>query len=411
MAAVIHVRGVAPGRVTESLTIADLSSSVALVASQRLFDSLLQSFPEGGLPPLIPLLPLEKSLKEIEETLAHGDVTILASGDPLFYGIGRMVMENFPKQEISFHPALSSMQLCFARFSISWDDACFVSLHGRSVKRIAAKLVKDPKVFVFTDPKHSPDMIAGKLLQECGKKALADTSVYVAESLGTAEERLFRGSLLETAAAHFTDPNVMILLNKIKTDGVDFSFGLQEDEIKHSRGLITKNEVRAALIHSLRLPNSGVLWDIGAGSGSVGLECARMCPNMQVVAIEREEEQWQNIELNREHFAVWNLELIKGAAPKSLGNLSLPIRIFVGGSGGDLQKILESAVNALLPGGIIVVNAVISKTAKLAPEILYRLGLDVEIKEVAVSRYTYPQVDRNPFNPITIVVGKKRDRS
>lgn len=411
MAVVIHVRGLAPERDTVSLTIADLSSSVALVASQRLYDSLLHSFAEDLLPPLIPLLPLKKSLKEIEKTLVHGDVTILASGDPLFYGIGRMLLEAFPKQKISFHPALSSMQLCFARFAISWDDAHFVSLHGRSGKRMVSQLVKEPKVFVFTDPKHSPDMIAGKLLQECGEKVLADTRVYVAENLGAAEERLFRGSLQEIAAAHFADPNVMILLNNTETDDKDFSFGLQEDEIQHSRGLITKNEVRAVLIHSLRLPDSGVMWDVGAGSGSVGLECARMCPNIQVVAIEREEEQWQNIESNREHFAVWNLELVKGTAPQSLENLPAPVRIFVGGSGGDLQKILEFAVNALLPGGIIVVNAVISKTAKLAPAILHELGLDVEIKEVAVTRYTYPQVDRKPFNPITIVVGKKRDRS
>ena len=411
MAAILHVRGLSPDRENRSFNIEALSSSVALVASKRLYDSLLHTFAKDLLPPLIPLLPLKNSIKEIESTLVHGDVTMLASGDPLFYGIGRMLIEAFPKQEIAFHPALSSMQVCFARFAIPWDDARFVSLHGRSERKITSQLLNSRKVFVFTDPKHSPDVIAGQLLLECGEKALADTRIYVAENLGAAEERLFRGNVQETAIEHFADPNVMILLNDIKNDEKECSFGLQEDEIHHSRGLITKNEVRAALIHSLRLPDSGVMWDVGAGSGSVGLECARLVKTLQVVAIEKEEEQWQNIESNRQHFAAWNLELVKGAAPQSLENLPPPIRIFVGGSGGDLEKILEFSVNALLPGGVIVVNAVISKTAKRAPEILYELGLDVEIKEVAVTRYKYPEKYKKPFNPISIIVGKKRDRS
>jgi len=407
MTSVFHVRGVSEEGGKTALRVSDFAGSVAIVASKRLCKSLLATVAADKLPSLIPLVPLAKSLKEIAISLEAGDVTLLASGDPLFYGIGRKLMDVFPKQEIHFHPALSSMQLCFARFGIPWDDSKVISLHGRHENLIAAKLLGAPKVFVFTDLKNSPDGIARELLKKCGAKAVMRTTVCVAENLGSLSERLFQGSLVETAAQDFCDPNVMILLNPESSLDIPGNFGLQEDVIQHSRGLITKSEVRAAVVHSLFLPESGVLWDVGAGSGSVGLECARLFPNLHVHTIEKEEEQWQNIEVNRSNFRTWNLDLIKGAAPEALENLQRPDRVFVGGSGGNLQEILEFCVKQLLPGGIIVVNAVIARTAELAPKVLYKLGFQVEIKTVLVGRQAYPNGEKQQFNSIDIVVAKK----
>jgi precorrin-6Y C5,15-methyltransferase (decarboxylating) len=373
---------------------------------------MLATVAADALPPLIPLVPLAKGLQKIEEALQKGDVTLLASGDPLFYGIGRKLMENFPEQEIQFYPALSSMQLCFSRFGIPWDDARTVSLHGRKENLLAAKLLGSPKVFVFTDPENSPDCIAKQLLKECGKEATSRTVVHVAENIGNLSERLFEGSLLETKLEKFRNPNVMILLNGRNKTAVVEPFGLTETHIRHSRGLITKSEVRAAVIHSLSLPETGVMWDVGAGSGSIGLECARLFPNLHVLAIEKEEEQWQNIEANRNKFKTWNLQLIQGDAPSALVSLAKPDRIFIGGSGGNLEKILEFCSKELFPGGTVVVNAVIAKTAKMAPKILHQLGLKVEIKTVVVSRRQYPHGDMEQFNSIDIIVAKKeRNRS
>ncbi len=407
MATVLHVRGVAEQDGKTSLQASDFEGSVAIVASKRLYKSMLATVPADMLPPLIPLVPLAKSLQKIEASLKKGDVTLLASGDPLFYGIGRKLMEAFREQEIQFYPALSSMQLCFARFGLPWDDAKIVSLHGRTENLLAAKLLGSPKIFLFTDLENSPDSIAKRLLEECGKEDTSHTIVYVAENIGNLSERLFEGSLLETAAEAFRDPNVMILLNNKSSSAVTEPFGLAENEIQHSRGLITKSEVRAAVIHALSLPVSGVLWDVGAGSGSVGLECARLFPELHVQAIEKEEEQWHNIEANRSRYKTWNLQLIKGAAPSALESLPKPNRVFVGGSGGNLEKILGFSAKQLLPGGIIVVNAVISKTAELAPKILHQLGLKVDIKTVAVGRRTYPHGEKQQFNSIDIIVAKK----
>ena len=407
MASVLHLIGFDSLAQDSPVLLKALRSSVALAASSRLYREVTAMFPEERFPSHIPIVPLEKGLQQIENALLDGNVTVLASGDPLFFGIGRKLTNVFPEVEMQITPALSSMQLAFSRFQIPWDDARFVSLHGRSAGKLAAALLRWPKVFILTDRKNSPDRIAHQLLAECGKENSAEIEIHVGENLGFETERLVSGKLEEIAASSFADPNVMILVNRAGSLGDGPRFGLQESEICHSRGLITKNEVRAASIHSLRLPSSGILWDVGAGSGSVGLEVARLFPGVRVLAIEKEEVQWRNIVNNRKQFAAWNLELVKGVAPEALQELPDPTRVFIGGSGGNLKQILDRCVARLLPGGIIVVNAVIEKTARQAPQILYGHGLDVEIRELSVQRFNYPEREPLQYNPIKIIVGNK----
>ena len=404
----IHIFGFDLSRPDIAGLEASLSSSVALVASKRLYEKLQLTLPQNLLPPLLSIVPLDQCMAAIQGALANGDVTVLASGDPLFYGIARRILEGFPDFDIHITPALSSMQLAFARFNLPWDDARFVSLHGRDSKQLAARLLCHPKVFLLTDPHNSPDRIAERILSECGVQKTSKILIHVAEHLGSSAERVFSGNVKETALESFADPNVMILLNPACTENKAYPiFGLQEKEIVHSRGLLTKNEVRAAAIHALRLSGKSVLWDVGAGSGSVGLEAARLFPELHVLSIEKDEEQWQNIETNINRFSAWNMELIRGQAPEALKNLPSPASIFVGGSGGNLGQILEVCIDCLSPGGTIVVNAVIDKTAKLAPELLYNLGLTVEVKKIAVQRFSYPANKKEEFNPITIISGWK----
>jgi precorrin-6B C5,15-methyltransferase / cobalt-precorrin-6B C5,C15-methyltransferase len=409
MASIIHIFGLDNTTRDYSKIQSVLKTSAAIVSGKRLYDELAEQFEDDALPQLIAVVPLTHCITSIKECLDQGDVVVLASGDPLFFGIGRRLIHSFPGHEIRVHPALSSMQLVFARFNLPWDDAEFVSLHGRGNEHLAARLLKHPKVFLFTDPANSPSTIAEKLLEECGEGTTADVTCHVGECLGSPVERLCSGTLSEIAAMHFADPNVMILLNPTACSQSKKypSFGLQEKEICHSRGLLTKNEVRAAAIHALRLPQDGVFWDVGAGSGSVGLEAARLFPDLHVLSIEKEEEQWQNIAQNKTKFRAWNMNLVKGDAPGALQHLPAPARVFIGGSGGNLQCILEVCAEKLLPGGIVVVNAVLEKTARLAPDILYRLGFDVEIRKIAVQRFRYPEEEKQHFNPIKIIVGSK----
>ena len=377
---------------------------------------------------LIPIAPVQDALVQAARELTHGDVVVLASGDPFFFGIGRTLLQFFGPDRITILPALSSMQLAFSRFKIPWDDAGFLSLHGRETSNLAATVLTHDKVLLFTDRHSSPDRIAKSLLTECGNGINSEYILHVAENLGMDDERLHTGTLAEIAEQTFTPLNVMILMRiKASPPSTVPCFGLTENEIMHSRGLITKNEVRAASLHGLRLPRQGVLWDVGAGSGSVGLEAARLFPELQVFAVEKEEEQVKNIQKNRDHFQAWNLKLFKGSALEILKDLPSPDRVFIGGSSGQLRAIINHAAERLRPGGRIVVNAVLEKTAQNAPAYLHAQGLDVTLSEIRVTRRRYPQAtdgpvslapgtaqerpeaESQPLHPITIIVGQKKN--
>lgn len=364
---------------------------------------------------IIPMAPVKEMLLTVAQKLETVDVAILASGDPLFYGIGRKLLQTFKQEEVEIYPGVSSMQLAFARFKEPWDDAVFVSLHGRESGNLARLLLAHRKVFVLTDRDNSPAMIAKTMLahlQRCGQKALADEyEVFVGENLGLADEKLTRGSLDEIAGLNFGDLNVMILKKQSNTEGreVSFSFGLMEEEIAHSRGLITKNEVRAATLHTLRLPSIGVFWDIGAGSGSISLEAARLCPQLDVFAVERHPQEVANIKTNICRFGLHNITLIRGEAPAMLTDLPAPDRVFVGGSGGSLQEIIKFAALRLADHGRVVINGVTGKTQKTAPALLHDCGLKVTISEMSITRKQYPgtATASEPFNTIAVIVGIK----
>lgn len=364
------------------------------------------------LPPLrlIPIAPVQDALAQTAVELPHGDVVVLATGDPLFFGIGRTLLHFFGPERVVIYPALSSMQIAFSRFKLPWDDARFLSLHGRDATNLAATILTHDKLFLFTDQRSSPDRIAWSLLHECGSGINASYIVHVAENLGMDNERLHTGTLTEIAERTFDPLTVMILVKKSSSPMVP-CFGLSEDEIAHSRGLITKSEVRAASLHGLRLPRQGVLWDVGAGSGAIGLEAARLFPDLQVFAVEREEEQVDNIRRNRERFQAWNLHLCPGSAPDALAALPRPDRVFIGGSGGQLRAIIEQAAERLSPGGRIVVNAVLEKTAQDAPAYLHEQGLKVTLSEIRVTRRCYPQAIPGPVSPEPGMAGERPEQT
>jgi precorrin-6Y C5,15-methyltransferase (decarboxylating) len=184
-------------------------------------------------------------------------------------------------------------------------------------------------------------------------------------------------------------------------------FGLREDEIRHSRGLITKDEVRAATLHRLRLPATGFFWDIGGGSGSVSLEAARLNPGLAVHTVEKNPEALENIRANIRTYGAYNIHLISGEAPEALIGLPAPDRIFIGGSGQRLEAIIETAVDRLAKGGRIVINAVLAATETTALHCLQRLQLKVASSTLAVTRREYPGGAPRVFNPITLITGDK----
>lgn len=355
------------------------------------------------------ITPLSQTFETIRKLLPSGNVAILASGDPLFYGIGKAVLKNFSSEQVSFLPALSAVQRASALFQLPWDDAKIVSLHGREHQHLPTLLLQSSKTILFTDGKNSPENIAGKILNYLrlinANELAAAAEILVAEDIGLESQKIFRGNLESCSRTQFSPLNIMCILLP-QNIGPSYRYGLQEADITHSRGLITKNEVRAATVHQLQLPNTGVLWDIGAGSGSISIESARSTPDLTVYAIDHKEEEITNIKSNIRRYGCFNIVPVSGKAPDCLATLPPPDRVFIGGSGGNLETIIQICGGHLRDGGKIVINGVIAKTIDAAPQLLADNNFNTSTSTIKVSRTTSTGENLD-FNPITIISGNK----
>ena len=379
-----------------------------LFCSSALLDIVTAAFPQFDRQRWEPIVPLDACFSKIERYTDAPGVIVLTSGDPLFYGIGKRLKNRFPEWHINCFPAVSYMQSCFSHLGLNWDDAQFVSLHGRPLSSIDNKLYC-PKLFVFTDPENTPNKIAGYFKERLGEQQIRSRKILVGECIGSDQERFTEGSIDEIYSATFRQPNCMIIIDRSEPEQKGtFRFGLDEGDIQHSRGLITKSEVRAAVIHRLRLPEAGVFWDVGAGSGSISLEAARCFPSLSVYAVEKKEEELANIWTNVSRHKCSNVNIIAGEAPEVLGELPVPDCVFVGGSGGRLEEILSFLDEVSKATTRVVMTAVLDDTARRAPEILSSNNFAVEVSIIRVSRYDYAEQKEVEFNPIHLIKAEKK---
>lgn len=292
-------------------------------------------------------------------------VTVLASGDPGFFGIVRVLAERFGCEALAVHPAPSSVALAFARAGCSWDDAVVISAHGRPLESAVAAALGRPKVAVLTSPTEPPEKL-GRALLDAGSPP---RSVTVASRLAEPDERLTRTDLDGLARGTFDPLSVVLLMDPAReglTDSPSLAWGLPETDFEHRAGMITKAEVRAVVLGKLRVPARGVLWDVGAGSGSVGIECARLAPSLDVFAIERSAEDAERIRRNAAAHGV-KLNVVHAEAPAVFARLAPPDRVFVGGGGID---VLESAMLHMRPHGQLVATHVLLDRAAAAWRLL-----------------------------------------
>lgn len=333
---------------------------------------------------------------------------VLASGDPGFFGIADFILRNFPKEEVEIIPAVSSMQWAFARARIPWSHAAVVSLHGKGKSRnmdtLFEAMTRTGIVGIFTDPVHTPAVIA-QALKEHG---YADCRMTVCEDLGGASERITEGSPEEIARREFSAMNVVIVSGGLPRPTA-ILLGLPDSAYAHKNGMITKAEVRAVSLAKLALSPDSVLWDIGAGSGSLSIEAALLMPRGRVYAVEKDAEMQEFIRRNTAQFGVRNLELVYGEAPEALGGLPAPDRAFIGGSGGSIRAILSAVHGRLKTGGRIVVNSVLLETMTEAAAFFKESSYSLEVCTVNISRTT-DLAGRRMFkaeNPVFIITATK----
>jgi precorrin-6Y C5,15-methyltransferase (decarboxylating) len=336
-----------------------------------------------------------------------GSIVVLASGDPLFFGIGRYLLRNLPGFNLEFVPNVSSVQYAFAKIREPWDDAVFVSAHGRGMKGAVDQVVAHDKIAILTDEENTPHAIARELIER-GRDGY---SAYLCENLGTAEEKITHTDLkglLDLPAAAL---NVLILIKEYEAGGVGAGpcLGIPDEDFATVKKLITREEIRAVSLAKLRLRQDMTLWDIGAGSGSVSIEADQLMPNGRVFAVERNPQCIIHLKENLRKFNSRNITLVEDLAPACLEDLPDPDRVFIGGSGGHLWQILEAADGRLPTGGRVVLNAVTLDTLTAATEFFENAGYELEVTTVNIAR-TRPLTDYKmfeAFNPVFILVAVK----
>jgi len=316
---------------------------------------------------------LSAALSRIEAE--DGPVSVLASGDPGFFGITRLLGERFGTADLRILPAVSSVALAFARAGISWDDAVTVSAHGRGPRRAVNVCRSHPKVAVLTSPDFGPAELAGSL-DGLGRTFL------VAEKLGGPDERVFRGDAGSVVGGSWEDPNVVLVLDEERASGkgwISSGYGsvgrwaLPEDEFEHRSGMITKGATRALVLSRLAPGPGDLVWDVGAGSGSVAIECARL--GAAAVAVERDPESCARIRRNAKRHAAY-VEVVEGAAPEALRDLPEPDAVFVGGTGGPFEEIVKLC--AVRARRSVVLTLIGIERVVPAGKVLEDCGLEVE---------------------------------
>jgi precorrin-6Y C5,15-methyltransferase (decarboxylating) len=298
-------------------------------------------------------------------------VCLLVSGDPGFFGLVRLASARLGPGALEVHPAPSSVALAAARAGTNWDDAVVISAHGRPIEPAIEAVLHDEKVAILCSPDNPPQSLGLRLLAaDCGPR-----SVTVASRLGEVDEAVWTGDIAGLAVGVFDPLSVVLVIAPGPVDDeIGWRWGRPESAFRHRDGMITKAEVRAAALGKLGLLPVGVLWDVGAGSGSVAMECTRLAPGLRIFAVEQNAEQ---VALLRRNLGGSSVTVVEGKAPAAFEGLPDPDRAFVGGGGLD---VLDAVLHRLRPGGNLVATYASIDRAVAAAS---RLGNMVQI---AVSR-------------------------
>ena len=366
-------------------------------------------------------IPLNNLQRDLEIVIAKATkqerVVIIVSGDPLFFGLGRLLLSKVSAEKLQFYPHISSIQLAFNKLKIPWQDAALISLHGRDCDALIQHLKQGTnKIALLTDNYNHPSAIADLYLS---LELPVTYSFYVCENL-TLENAVITSfapheiaTLARLPSDKFASLNVLVLIKEdIIKNKLDLAtlplLGIADSaflSFSDRPSLITKKEVRSVILSELALQPGQVIWDIGAGTGSVAIEIARLCPTANIYALEKTAIGISLIEQNCQRFAVNNIKTIAAKAPESLADLPKPDRIFIGGSGGNLIPILNTCQNKIAsPGKIVLALA----TVEHITEVLQwgkQNNWYSHLLQVQISRSTpIANLTRfSPLNPVFII--------
>ena len=353
---------------------------------------------------------------------ADPTLVVLTSGDPLFFGLGRLLLAELPADQIDFHPHLSCIQLAFSRIKVPWQDARIVAAQGRTLDQVLTVLQEGAsKVAILTDGQNSPSTIA-RLLLSLDLPSRYD--FWVCENLGGSDERIQcfpvqqTDDIIALESHNFSSLNVVVLVRQLGHANARLdihslpTFGLPDSTFltfSDRPGLMTKREMRILILGELGLQSGQIVWDIGAGTGSVSIEIGRLFPKSQIYAIEKTGAGISLIEQNCQRLQVRNVISIHGSAPDILDRLPVPQRIFIGGTGGQLRKILGFCGGQLAKGGTMAIALATLEQLNEALNWVNEHQWDYRILQANLSRSVpIAHLTRfSPLNPVTILTINK----
>ena len=360
-------------------------------------------------------LDLINWLKSIDD-----DIILISRGDPLWFGIGRILLKKFPKEELLFYPGKTCLQLAFSRIKKSWQDVKAVSIHGRETNELIKLLKsKEKGIAILTDPNNNNLELIRKNLKELDLENTYE--FWLCEELGSRREKIRLISHQENLPKRISDLNIVILLKKeisYKIKNLPL-FGISDNAFKTFNdrpNLLTKREIRIQLLADLELPELGTLLDIGSGSGTIGLEALRLRPKLKLISIDKRFGSQLLIEENAKKLGVSPIKIIESDIKEFLKNefnnsFSKSNRVLIGGCDKETKiEIIETLSRFLKEGDIIVMPIityeVLQKVSNCLRQLNYETSMNLiqTFKGVSISEGTRFE----PNNPVFIIKAKKQ---
>ena len=368
-----------------------------LVGAPRLLESWTGSHD------CVPLIAGADIAEYIGKQRGEGPIGVLLSGDTGFYSGAKKLWALLGDHEVITLPGISSLSYFCAKLHTDWQDVKIVSAHGRSHNAVG-EIQRNARTFALTGGTTK----AQDICQELVHRGLGNVTVSVGERLSYSDERIVTGTAAQLAEEEFADLSVLLADNPDPVVRPWNGSGLPDDAFLRGDVPMTKEEVRTLALSKLRLNEDSVVWDVGAGTGSVSVECALSCPAGRVFAVEKKAEVLALLEENRARFHAANLTIVGGTAPEALKDLPAPDRVFIGGTSGELGEVLQVMFDKN-PAARVVCTAVTLETVAQAAALF--AGLEgADMVQVSATRTRtagrYHLMDAQ--NPVWIFSGEGR---
>ena len=391
----LTVAGIGPGEADYILpaVIKKMKKAHTVIAAKRILPVLKklcqdvnsEADSENSKPVFLAMGKIKDTLEQIGEILSKGqDVVMAVSGDPLMYSLYRTICNDPISEgwEVDLIPGVGSLQMLGAAFGETMEEALIISVHGRAktAGSIALAVAENPKVFFLCSKEQGPAWLSQIMLDY----HMDHVTVCAGANLSYEDELLESGTPEEMVQKEFPSLCVAMIKNPEPHQIVRPCF-LSDEDFERDKTPMTKEEIRVLILHKMKLHPDDIVWDIGAGTGSVSIECARQVPFGTVHSVERNETAVKLIYKNKEKFSADNLFIYEGDAAKTACTLPEPDKVFIGGSGKELSQILETI--AAFPKKIkVVISAVTIETIAEANELLGKYDTDFDVIQATVGR-------------------------